>query len=370
MTGAPGATAPSHSLHADAMAALASELEGTYGALASFGSEVAAFEAEAAAQASAGNSASYGASLPDAALAIDASFLTGLRLEYLTHAYLSHAVLAADLYVRHPQVVVWAAIEPRVQAAVLWPKRFDAMAALYFDPLRLQYYLHHPRGRAHAKWLGVVVPTFYASVTPPEVSPAELEAKLEFKPFTPPSVTFQATARPLWVAAPEANWRARAKFRVAPPRGKVAFWVRPSKLRARAMLGASAKAEIAPAFAVRPPAARGALDAKWSVALGDKIELPAPDLKAGAKARAEWKAEVAAPDLDVHAKTAAKAKAKAAADAKAAAKVKAAANAKAAAHSKLAGASASLKVKAKAPELKAPELKAHASGRASFKLGN
>ena len=102
-------------------------------------------------------------------------------------------------------------------------------------------------------------------------------------------MTFQATARPLWVAAPEANWRARAKFRVAPPRGKVAFWVRPSKLRARAMLSASAKAEIAPAFAVRPPAARGALDAKWSVALGDKIELPAPDLKAGAKARAAAK---------------------------------------------------------------------------------
>ena len=53
-------------LHADAMAALASELDATYGALATFGSDLAAFEAKAAAQASANDSASYTASLPKA----------------------------------------------------------------------------------------------------------------------------------------------------------------------------------------------------------------------------------------------------------------------------------------------------------------
>ena len=300
-------------------------------------------------------------------------------------------MLAADLYLRHPDVVVWTAVEPRVQAAVLWPKRFDAMAALYFEPLRVQYYLHHPRGRMHAQWLGVAVPAFYASVTPPEVPSAELDMKLKFKAFTPPSVKFAATARPIWIAAPAANWRAKAKLKVAPPRAKVAFWVRPPSLRAKAILGASVKGKIAPAFSVRPPAARGALNAKWGIALGHEIKLAAPDLQAAAQARASWKAEAAAPDLHAERRRSstlpryptskprfmgtprresAKAKLDARAKAEAAAHAKAAAKAKAAAHSKLAGASASLNAKVKAPRIKLPRSRPKPRVSASFKLGH
>ena len=63
-------------------------------------------------------------------------------------------------------------------AAVLWPKRFDATAAAYFEPLRVQYYLHHPRGRVNAELVGVAVPEFYAKVTPPELPRAKVAGKL------------------------------------------------------------------------------------------------------------------------------------------------------------------------------------------------
>jgi len=369
-------------VHADAMAALTSELDATYGVLANLGTQVAAFEVEAAAEASADDSAGYSASLPEATIAIDASFLAALRLEYLTHAYLSRAVLAADLYVRHPKVVVWATLEPRVQAAVLWPKRFDAMVVAYFEPLRVQYYLHHPRGRAHARWVGVAVPSFHASVTPPDVPSAKVKAKLELEVFVPPSVRFAATARAVWIAAPNANWHANAKLKVAPPRGKLAFWMRPPKLKAKAIFGVDVKAKIAPSFALRPPTARGQLKAQWAASFGHKLKLPPPDLRAAAEARAKWTADIAAPDVnaDVHArldlpKVKAKAHGKAVAAAKldARAKIDAAANAKAAAKAKLqTGTAAVGSVKLKAPELKAPKAKAkaEAKGHASFKLGN
>ena len=75
------------------------------------------------------------------------------RLEALTWAYASHAQLATDLYVRHPEGVEakWQVVAPRVDAAVLWPKRYEVTAVAYLEPLRTQYYVHHPRGRAHAR---------------------------------------------------------------------------------------------------------------------------------------------------------------------------------------------------------------------------
>ena len=392
-------------LHADAMKALAAELEVTYGALADLGGQVAAFEADAAAAASADQGARYGADLPAAAIAIDASFLAALRLEYLTHAHASRAVLGADLYVRHPQAVVWTSLQPHVQAAVLWPKRFDAMAVAYFEPLRVQYYLHHPRGRAHAHWVGVAVPSFYAAVTPPELPSAKAKLKLKFKVFTPPAVKFAASARALWIAAPSADWHARAKLKLTPPRGKLAFWVRPPQLKAKAMLGAKVKAKIDPKFALHPPKARGRLDARWAASFGHEIKVTAPDLRAAAEARAKWKAELTAPDVDaaahakldlprtnakahLHGKGVAGAKldarakldaaAKAKADAKAKldmkAKLDGATRAKAEAKAKLnTGTAAVASLKLKAPQVKAPKApkaKAEAKGSASFKLGN
>jgi hypothetical protein len=390
------------SLHGEALAALAADLERSYGALASLGSEVADFEADVAAKASTNDAAGYRAQLPAGALAIDAAFLAALRVEWLTHAYVARAALAQDLYVRHPGAVAWPKLEASVHAAVLWPKRFDATTVAFLEPLRVQYYLHHPRGRAHAQLVGIAVPTFYASVTPPELAAANARAKLQFEPFTPPAVQATATARPVWIAAPSARWHANVKADVAPPRGKVAFWARPAKLKSKALLGAEVKAQVKPVFAVRPPQARGQLQAKAAFALGHKIKVAPPDLDAAAKARASWTLAGSTPDvkagaereltaklerpeakgklsakakLDVpeakgklsakaklelpKAKLGVKSKANAAASAAAAAKADAKAKAKVGAQ-----------LKVKAPEVKPPQLKAEGKASAKFKLGS
>jgi hypothetical protein len=291
----------------------------------------------------------------------------------------SHAVLASDLYVRHPEIEAWAVVEPRVHAAVLWPKRLDVVASAYLEPLRAQYYLHHPRGRMNAKFVGVLVPAFYANVTPPAVPAADLKAKLTFKVFTPPTPEFTASARAVWIAAPSADWQAKVSAKAATPRAKLDFYVRPPKLAAKAILGAEVKGKIATLFAMQAPRARGQLDAKWGLALGHSIKLAAPDLNAAAEARAQWQAEApgGAFDVDSHhalnvhapkAKLNAQGKGKLASAVKLEAKGKAlsaaAGDAKAQGNGK---AQAGLKLKG--PEIKAPSVKAEAKGSASFKLG-
>jgi hypothetical protein len=283
--------------HVAALDDLSAELEAGYAELEALGEASASFEAEAAADASAGDAAGYEASLPEGAATIDASFLAATHLELLTFAYAAHATAAADLYVRHPDVVVYAPAAPKISAAVLWPKRFDATAAAYFEPLRVQYYLHHPRGRLNAELVGVAVPEFYASVTPPEVPRARVSGKLKWKAFVAPQVTATAIARPVYIAAPSVDWRAKAKIHAAPPRGKVSFWVRPPDLKAKLYMGADIRAKVTPVFAVVPPAPRGQLKVDWKAKIGGKIKVAPPDLRAAASARARYKVGIGAPDL-------------------------------------------------------------------------
>ena len=281
--------------HAAAMAQLQTDLDAGYNDLETQGEAVAKFEADAAAKADANDTAGYTAILPEGEGAIDASFDAGLRLQLLTFAYTSRAVLVSDLYVRHPKVVVWAPIAPRVHAAVLWPKRYAVVTTTYFRPLRVQYYVHHPRGRLHATLVGVTVPTFYAAVTPPPPP----RVRLRFAVFTPPVVIATASARPVWIGPPAVGWRAKIKVRPAPYRGKVAFWVRPANFRATAVFGVAPTVKIAPVFRVRAaaPVARVQLKAKWKANVGTRIKVAAPDLNAGARARAAYKVKVGGPDI-------------------------------------------------------------------------
>lgn len=285
------------SLHGGAMTTLAAELTESYDALATLGRQVAAFEAQAALAASGEDTAAYQAGLPKGEAAIEASFLSGLRLEWLTHAYASRAALTADLHVRHPELVVWANVGPRVDAAVLWPKRFDATAVAFFEPLRLQYYVHHARGRAHAPFVGVSIPAFFAEVTPPALPPGQLE--LRFKAFVPPVPSFKGNAHPVWIAAPNAGWHAQAKAHVAPPRGQVAFWMRPAKLKAKATLGAQVKAKLPTRFDVHAPSPHARLKGKWDFTLGEKVAVAPPDLGAAAIARSSFAVGGGIPDLTV-----------------------------------------------------------------------
>ena len=366
-------------LHGEAMAKLASELEAGYGVMTALSTPLAKFDAAASADAQANASANYATVLPGAGINIEASYLAAMHLEYLTHAYLSHAVLASDLYVRRPQIEAWASVEPRVQAAVLWPKRFDLVAHAYLEPLRAQYYLHHPHGRMNAQFVGVVVPEFYASVTPPAVPSADVKAKLDFKVFTPPTPKFTASARAVWIAAPSTDWQVKATAKAAAPRAKLGFYVRPPQLAAKALVGVEAKGKIATVFGMKPPSARGELNAKWGLALGHAIKLAAPNLQAAADARANWRAEMPTAGLDVKAHEAldlkgpkarleAQGKAKLDAAGKLEAKGKALAGAVGEAKAEAKG-KAQAGISIKAPEVKPPTLKAEAKGSAGFKLG-
>lgn len=366
------------SAHAAALVDLDAQLTANYAALEALALEVSEFEARAAADAKLDASAAYEAKLRPAEVAIDASYLAALRLEWLTHAYAAHALLASELYVRHPELKAWVKVEPHVHAAVLWPKRLDVMAEAYLEPLRLQYYVHHARGRARAELVGVAVPEFYARINPPQVPMAEARAKLKFEVYAAPELSAVASGRALWVLSPKAGWHSKLKAEAHAPRGKLGFWVRPVELHGKAILGMKAKAEIKPVFGVIAPSARAdlKLHGKAKLGLGQHVVVAAPNLRAAGKARAAFDGEynlpavavkVSAPDIDAKLSAKADAKLSAASKAHASAKAKLG-GARAAAG---AGVKGSAKVSVKAPkvQVKAPKAKASAKASASFKFG-
>jgi len=274
--------------HGTALAELAAALAAAYADLEANAVAMAELEAKAAAAAEAKATADYQVVAPDAAATIDASFGVAGHAEALTWAYAGHAALASDIYVRHPDTVQarWEVVAPRVEASVLWPKRFVVTSSAYLEPLRVQYYVHHPRGRAHAELVGVAVPEFYAAVDVPEPPRPMVDAKVRTKLWEPPQVIVTAQARPVWIAAPDVDWRARVKVHAAPPRAKVSWYVRPPDLKAKVLVGAEARAAWKPGLAVKPPETRANLRARVKIqAPGARIKVRAPDLDAAARAR-------------------------------------------------------------------------------------
>ena len=386
--------------HAAAMTQLNASLKEAYADLSASADTVATFEASAAASADAKDTAKYEAALPEGAATIDASFAVAGRLELLTWAYASHATLATDIYVRHPAKVEaqWTVVGPSVDASVLWPKRFEVTAVGYLEPLRFQYYVHHPRGRVHAPYVGIVVPAFYASVNPPELDVERVRGRVKTKIWIAPDVHFVASPRPVWVAAPSADWRVKVKVAPPPMRGNVDFYVRPPTLKANVLVGANATASWASKLTVGAPEPRMNLRAAWSVPVGMKIVVPAPDLAFAVKARGAAKfdggadvnakaklgAKVAAPpppDIDANAKIKAKVDVRVPEVKMPSVKAKigigvgggAGAGAGAGAGGASGGASAGVKAKAgaavkvKAPEVKAPSVNVKAKGK--IKIG-
>ncbi len=387
--------AASFDAHADALTALDVQLVDAYAELDASAATVASFEASAAASADAGETATYEASLPDGAATIDASFAVAGRLELLTWAYASHATLASDLYVRHPVEVEaqWQVVAPQIDAAVLWPKRYEITAVGYLEPLRVQYYVHHPRGRVHAELVGVAVPEFYAKVEPPELDPVRVRGRVKAKIWIAPTMAYTASARPIWIAAPSASWRARATFKPAPMRGGVAWYVRPPTLRAKLLVGGDLKGKYVTRLKVKAPEPRASLRARWAVPVGLKIKVKPPNLSAAADARTRVKLDmggrldvrgraradvrppaadikvkvpeikVKAPDVKVKVGGAVKAGGAAAGDVRGRADgaVKAGAGVKAG-------------INVKPPEVKVkvkvPDVKVKATGSAGFKIGN
>lgn len=378
--------------HNEAMAELETSLVTAYADLDAVADSVATFEASASVAADKGDTATYEAALPDGAASIDASFSLGMRLEALTWAYSSHAVLATDIYVRHPDVVTtWDVVLPRVDAAILWPKRYEVTTTAYFEPLRMQYYVHHPRGRVHAQLVGVTVPEFYAKVEAPAIEPARVRGRVKSKIWIHPEVNYTASARPVWITAPSMNWRANAKFTPAKFRANAGWYVRPPTLKAKVLVGSDLRGKYDSRLKVSAPEPRANFRAAWKVPVGMKIKVAPPNFDAGVKARAGWKigagagGNVNAPDMRGGAKAKVGAKVdvrvpdvkvqvpnvKAKVDVGLKASQEAAANARAEAAA-AAKAAASVKVKIKAPEvkIKAPSFKVKGEAKGGIKLGN
>lgn len=405
--------------HGQALTEMNQALVDGYAELDANADAAAKFEATAATSAEAGDAATYTAAQPEGAATIEASFALAGRLEALTWAYAAHSTLATDIYVRHPADVQaqWAVIAPRVDASVLWPKRFEVTAFGYFEPLRTQYYVHHPRGRMHAQFVGVVVPDFYAKVETPDVDPAMVRGKVKGQIWIAPELAYKASARPVWVTAPSADWHAKAKVTPAPPRAKVAWYVRPATLKSTAFLGAKITGNWQSKLTMQPPQPQAALAATWKIPVGMKVRIAQPDLSLAASARAKVKLgadgrlvrdhrmnangqvnaaggmagdmkgkvtgkldvkapgiqapEVKAPNVDVKAKVNVGVNAGAGAAGTAKAAGGTAVGAGADVKSKVDGAvKAGATVKAPEVKVKAPEVKMKASAKGSFKLGN
>jgi hypothetical protein len=273
--------------------------------------------------------------------------------------------------------------------------------------MRLAYYLHCARGRTQAPFLGVAIPAFYASVTPPALPPAR--AKLKFKAFVPPVPVATSNDHGLWIAGPTAGWHLQMRVEPAPLRTAGAFFVSPAKLHAKVLLGADIKAKVATRFEPRPALPRAQLKGTWKLALGEKIHLPAPNLGAARTARAALLAglqvptltaptaaasltahvdsQVEAPDAKLEGKVKAKLEPKlpeakvrleAAAETRAELRAKArAAKKRLAADANLAAASAetveaveaSAKLELTPPEVRAPRLNGSVNGSAKLSLG-
>ena len=277
--------------HATALANLNTQLVESYAALNASADTVATFEVGAAASADKDDTATYEASLPDGAATIDASFALAGRVELLTWAYAGRATLASDIYVRNPAAVEtrWQIVAPRIDAAVLWPKRYEVTATAYIEPLRMQYYVHHPRGRVHAELVGIAVPEFYAKIEPPQLDPIRVRSRVKLKIWIAPELTYRASVRPVWIAAPSVDWRARVRVQPAPFRANVAWYVRPPTLRAKLVVGRPLAGKYTTRFKIGAPAPRASLVAAWKVPIGVKVRVRAPDLTIAAKARARIK---------------------------------------------------------------------------------
>jgi hypothetical protein len=257
--------------HAKRAAALEVELAAAYAELETQTAAAAEAEADIEAAEQADSTEAYEAAAPDMGGAVDASFALSLRLQYLSNAMLGHAYVADALYVRHPDAVaVIEPVRPRLAGAVLWNKKYHAVADLHVQPLRAHYYYHHPVGRAHARLVAYPIPPFYARVKlgyePPRVS-SRVKVHVYRPPIVRPSVRVRRTV--FW-RAPRVGWYAGVKARVRPAPARAHWYVRPRAPRARVVFGArpSASVRVKTVFRAAPPRPRAKAVVRFGAGVG------------------------------------------------------------------------------------------------------
>lgn len=252
------------SVHVEALAELELETDKAYIELEGLTQDAGEVEAAAEVAAQAGDSAAYEASEAERTATIEASFLASVQLQQQTYAMLSHAYLAHELYVRHPDTTrtAYVVAAPRISGALLYHKKYHAVVNQHVRPLRAAYYVHHPVGRMHAAAAAQPVPAFYARATLEPVDAAVLGAKLSGDVYQPPVPEVQATGKTVRVHAPAVDWYGKVKIKPARPR-QAGWYVRPATPRARVVTGVAVTAPDRPVFTVRTRGPKGKAAIKW-----------------------------------------------------------------------------------------------------------
>lgn len=287
--------------HTGEVASIEGDLGEAYGELDDQASQVDEAEAQAEAAQKANDPKAYEAAAPTIGAGVDASFALSLRLQYLTYALMSHAYVANALYVRHPDLaVVIDPARPRLAAAVLWHKKYHAVAATRIQPMRVYYYYHEPTGRLRAKAVAEPIPPFYARVKLKYKEPV-LRGRVKFAVYRPPVIHPVASVhKKIWIGAPTVGWYAGVRAHVKPAPVKVAWYVRPKTPRAHVVFGAHASGRIHTMFAAVPPRPR----VRAVIRVGGHGGVDVRDHRmghgaAGIKAGASVRAGVATPAVDV-----------------------------------------------------------------------
>jgi len=231
-------------LHLEALGNLETELDDAYADLTTLTETALTADAQAELQMKAKDQAGYAKGAPAAGAAIEASYLAGVRLEGLTFATESHAYVAEELYLRHPDVVgpVFTPVEARVHGSVLLGKKLCVVVSQRLRPLRIAFYAHHPEGRLHASLVGAVVPAFYLKTKLRPVGSASVRALVHGPVFVPPRFAVKAkVTRKVVIGLPDVSWKSKIAASVKAPafRG-AADWKGAGSLSGKLLVGVKA----------------------------------------------------------------------------------------------------------------------------------
>jgi predicted small lipoprotein YifL len=230
------------SAHLEALGNLETELDDAYADLTTLSETALKGDAQAEASMQAKDEAAYAKLAPSLGASIEASYLAAVRVEGLTFGSQSHAYVAEELYLRHPDEVgvVFTPVAARVHGSVLLGKKLCVVATQRLRPLRLAFYAHHPEGRLHATLVGEVVPPFFAKVKLRPVAAGSVHALVHGPVFVPPRLALKAkVTKKLMVRFPEPAWRAR--IAVKPPAFRAAAdWKSAGSVSGKLLVGVKA----------------------------------------------------------------------------------------------------------------------------------
>ncbi len=252
-------------LHGEALGQVEADIDTTYKDVTVFSQEAVDGQAKAESLEASADFDGYVEVQPELAVSIDAAYLATLRHQWLAMKMLSHAYIAHSIHVRHPEVTaeVYAKHESQVNASVLHHKKFHVSAWAHAKPLRPSYYVHHPRGRMKAKFVGVPVPKFYAKAKLRPVPVGKVRARVKFGLYAPPAKFKVSKTRKIHAKGPTLGWHKKARVKHPAVKGSASWYVRAKAPKAKLIAGAKIKLRPRPVFRVRSPIPRARVVARF-----------------------------------------------------------------------------------------------------------